>query len=109
MLDVLIEEASLGQDANAADKGLSFISKLTDQQCKAIKKQFREAVTACSRALGSPHPYHFEPLITIAEDTHVTFDPCSLVGTLASSTVVGLIHDEFGAFGNIMLLLLVRQ
>ncbi len=89
VLDVLIEGGSLGQDVSAADKGLRFISKLSDPQCKAIAKQFRDAATSCSRALDSPQPYIFEPLITIAEDTHVTFDPCSLVRSLASKRAIG--------------------
>jgi hypothetical protein len=82
VLDVLIEQASLGQDA-APNRGLSLISRLSDQQCKAIKRQFRDAVAACARALSSPEPYLFEPLITIAEESHASFDPCSLVSRSA--------------------------
>ncbi|GAX78187.1 hypothetical protein CEUSTIGMA_g5629.t1 [Chlamydomonas eustigma] len=72
VVNVLVEESSLF--GNKGQQG----DRLSDSRCQRIKQEFKDALSACSRALTSKNPTLIEPVISIADGTSQTCDPCCL-------------------------------
>ncbi len=76
VVNVLVEESSLfGSKGQQQDR-------LSDTRCHRIKGEFKDALAACTRALASKTPTLVEPVISIADGTSQTCDPCCLVSAM---------------------------
>lgn len=73
VVNVLVEASTLGS-LGAARPALPI-----GQQCEVMRRQFKEASDACSRALGAAQPVLCEPVICITTGSQKTCDPCCLV------------------------------
>eukprot|EP00983_Pelagomonas_calceolata_P048702 1141174-Pelagomonas_calceolata.AAC.4 len=79
VVNVLVEESSLfSGSAASAISGIAGSSSNTSS-AERIKQEFRDAMSACSRAANTTNPTMAEPVVNINDGGSQTCDPCSLV------------------------------
>eukprot|EP00798_Chlamydomonas_sp_ICE-L_P023583 gene23583-9111_t len=78
VVNALVEESSLfSGEASTAEDAPAALSP-TESKCDRIKQEFKDALAACAFAMASNEPTVIEPVISIADGTSQTCDPCSL-------------------------------